>query len=254
MTAAAIHAFGTLLKMGDGGMAAGTNEVQTLSATGTPTAGNFKINNRGQVTAPIAYNATAAAVRTALEALGNIAEGQVATSGGPLPGSAVVITFQAGLGGQDIPLMTVVESTVTGGSFSIATTTPGTAGAEVFATVAEVREVPVPGLEAATIDVTTHDSPGGVREFIMNIPDLPDISFDIFYLPAHATHDENTGLLAKNLLRTLVNFKVVYNITPSKVCTFQGYITRFVPRAPVDNVWSANVRIKPASVPTWGST
>lgn len=128
------------------------------------------------------------------------------------------------------------------------------ASPEVFTTVAEVREVPVPGLEGATIDVTTHESPGGIREHIANIPDLSDLSFDIFYIPSNATHDENTGLLKKTLTRAKTNFKVVYNTSSPKVCSFSAYVTRFSPRAPVDNVWSANVRLKVATLPTWGTS
>src|SRR3954465_8763162 len=52
---------------------AGTNEVQTITVTGTPTGGTFTLTYSTQTTAAIAYNATAAAVQTALEALSNIA-------------------------------------------------------------------------------------------------------------------------------------------------------------------------------------
>jgi predicted secreted protein len=129
-----------------------------------------------------------------------------------------------------------------------------TPGSGTYTTVAELREVPIPSLEGATIDVTTHESPSGVREYIANIPGLGDLTFDIFYRPSHATHDENTGLLAKCLNRTKTRFKVVYNISPSKVATFDAFVTRFAPRAPVDNVWTANVRMQVASVPTWAAS
>lgn len=125
------------------------------------------------------------------------------------------------------------------------------ASPEVFTTVAEVREVPVPGLEGNMIDVTTQESPGGIRESIPNLPSLGDLTFQIFYRPDHATHDELTGLLSKTLTRAKTNFRVAYNITPAKTCNFTGYVTRFNPRAPVDNVWTADVRINVAALPTW---
>lgn len=128
------------------------------------------------------------------------------------------------------------------------------ASPEVFTTVAEMREIPVPSLEGQMIDVTTHESAGGIRESIPNLPALGDLTFDIFYKPSDATHDENTGLLRKCLDRTRVNFKVVYNISPAKVCSFAGYVTRFQPRAPVDGVWTSAVRINVAQLPTWAAS
>src|SRR5215217_5547460 len=61
----------------------GANEQQTVTITGTPTGGTFTLTYAGATTAAIAYNAAAAAVTTALEALPNIGPGNVLTSGGP---------------------------------------------------------------------------------------------------------------------------------------------------------------------------
>lgn len=107
----------------------GTNEVQRLTITGTPTGGTFTMSFNGQTTAAIAYNATAAAVQSALEALSNIAAGEVACTGGPLPGSVVDIEFRNGLGKQNVSAMTTTDS-LTGGTTpatAITTPTPGVA-------------------------------------------------------------------------------------------------------------------------------
>jgi hypothetical protein len=108
----------------------GVSEVQRLTITGTPTGGTFTLTWSGQTTAAIAYNATAAVVQAALEALSNIDVGEVACSGGPLPGTAVDITFQNGLGGKNQPAATTTDS-LTGGSSpasAITTPTPGVQG------------------------------------------------------------------------------------------------------------------------------
>lgn len=105
----------------------GTNEVQRITVTGTPTGGTFTISWSGQTTAAIAYNATAAAVQSALEALSNIGVGEVAVSGGPLPGAVVNVTFQNGLGGKDQVAMTTTDS-FTGGSAPASAVTTPTAG------------------------------------------------------------------------------------------------------------------------------
>lgn len=94
----------------------GASEVQTLTITGTPTGGNFTLTFRGQETANIAYNANAAAVTSALEALSTIGAGNVLCSGGALPGTPVVITFQGDLAYLPLPLITTDDSGLTGGT------------------------------------------------------------------------------------------------------------------------------------------
>jgi hypothetical protein len=106
---------------------AGTNEVQTVAITGTPTGGTFKLAFKGQLTAAIARNAAASAVQSALEALSTIGAGNVACAGGPLP-TGVTVTFQAGLGKKAVPLLVLADNSLSGGTnptVTIAETTPG---------------------------------------------------------------------------------------------------------------------------------
>lgn len=109
--------------------ASGTNEVQTVTITGSPTGGTFTLTFDGQTTAAIAHNATAATVRAALEALSNIPTGDVTVTGSA--GGPYTVTFVGSLGGKNQPAMTATAS-LTGGSgpaVAIATQTPGVAGA-----------------------------------------------------------------------------------------------------------------------------
>jgi hypothetical protein len=104
------------------------NEVQTLTVTGTPTGGTFRLSFRGVQTAAIAFSATAAAIQAALEALSTVGVGNVVCAGGPLPGSPVTITFQGTLAGQNQPMIAVASQAFTGGTTPAATvaeTTPG---------------------------------------------------------------------------------------------------------------------------------
>ncbi|HEY7312113.1 MAG TPA: hypothetical protein VH643_22300 [Gemmataceae bacterium] len=55
--------------------------VQQVSLTGAPTGGTFTLTFAGQTTAPIAYNANAATVQSALQALPNIGSNNVLVSG-----------------------------------------------------------------------------------------------------------------------------------------------------------------------------
>lgn len=113
------------------------NEVETLTVTGAPTGGTFTITFSGQTTAAIAYNATAAAVQTALEGLSNVNPGDITVTGDA--GGPWTLTFGGQYLGEDVTQVTTTES-FTGGTtpdITVATTTAGgtaaTAdGADVF--------------------------------------------------------------------------------------------------------------------------
>ena len=98
------------------GRETGTNEVQTLTVTGTPTGGTFRITLDGVETANIAYNATPANVQTALEAISSVGAGNVTCGGGTLPGATVTITFTGSKAATPQNLCTVTNAAFTGGT------------------------------------------------------------------------------------------------------------------------------------------
>lgn len=120
----------------------GTDEVQQLAITGSPTGGTFTITYSGQTTAAIAYNAAAIAVQSALEALSNIGVGDVACAGGPLPGTAVTITFKGALGRTNVSAITTTNSFTGGTTPNTAITTP-TPGVAPDATIALLANSPL---------------------------------------------------------------------------------------------------------------
>src|SRR6185437_14963077 len=95
------------------------NAVQRVQVDGGPTGGTFTLTFGGQTTAAIPYNATASQVQTALAALSSVGSGNVACSGGPLPGTDVLAAFQGALATGPLATMTADGSGLTGG------TTPG---------------------------------------------------------------------------------------------------------------------------------
>jgi hypothetical protein len=113
-----------------GAPSAGTDEVQTITITGTPTGGTFRLAFEGFTTAAINHNANAAAVQAALRALPPLsgASGDVTCGGGALPGTPVTATFQFNRGRQAVSLMTVADNSLTGGTtpaVAVTETTPG---------------------------------------------------------------------------------------------------------------------------------
>lgn len=89
------------------------NEIQgvIVDATG----GTFTLTYDGQTTANIAYNASTAAVQGALEALSNIAPGDVVVSGSA---GSYNVEFRGTLAGTNVTKMVADSTNLTGGSSS----------------------------------------------------------------------------------------------------------------------------------------
>lgn len=118
----------------------GTDELNTITIGGTPTAGSFTITVAGsRTTAAITWSATNATllanVDAALEDLSIIGVGGVTTADSSLSSGigAFTLTLVGKNARQDFPAMTVTSSlTGTSPTLAIANTTPGVAG--TFAT------------------------------------------------------------------------------------------------------------------------
>ena len=107
----------------------GTDEIQILTVTGTPTGGTFTIGFGSFVTGNIDHDAAASAVQTALRAIASIgATGCTVTgsAGGPW-----TVTFDGDpLQKLNVPLMTLVTNALTGGSSPTVTPTVDTPGVD----------------------------------------------------------------------------------------------------------------------------
>lgn len=138
----------------------GTDEVQQVTITGSPTGGSFTLTFEGQTTAAIAFNASAATVRAALEALSNVAVGEAVVTGGPGPATPWSVRFTGSLGDADRTQMTADGTGLTGGStpaVAVTTTTAGTANA-----VSDGRQTAV-GLLWADVPVVGPDGTAFTR-------------------------------------------------------------------------------------------
>lgn len=100
-------------------------EGQTVTITGSPTGGTFTLTLDGETTAAIAFNATASAVRTALEGLSNVSPGDVTVTGSA--GGPYLVTFAGRYVDIDVPQMTATGS-FTGGTSPAVSVTTTTAG------------------------------------------------------------------------------------------------------------------------------
>lgn len=172
------------------------NEVQTVTITGTPTGGTFTLTFNGATTAAIAYNATAAAVDTALELLSTIGTNGVTVAGGPGPGTPYTVTFSGTtLAAQDVPQMTAAGSFTGGTSPTIAvtTTTPGVAP-DLLTLPAGWEDLGYLSTDGASLARATDIS--DVNSFGAREPTRSDITRDVVTMAVTA---QETKLLTINL-------------------------------------------------------
>lgn len=110
---------------------AGQNEIQQIAIPSATSGGTFTITFEGQTTGNIAYDASAATVQTALEALSNIASGDVTVTGAS---PTWTVEFEQAYAATNVAAMTANGANLTGAAMiSVATSTQGGAGRnEIF--------------------------------------------------------------------------------------------------------------------------
>lgn len=121
---------------------------------------------------------------------------------------------------------------------------------ETFATIAEVRDIEGPELEAETEDVTSHDSPDGWSEHISTILSGGEVSFDLNWIPGHATQSAGAGLVKDFQNRALRNFQLVIPAASAVTWSFAALVTGFKPKLPVKGSLGAEVTLLISGKPT----
>jgi hypothetical protein len=133
---------------------AGADEVQTVTlTTGGTLGGTYTLSFAGATTGAIAFNATAATVQTALQALGTVGTNNVTVSGTTptTAGGVLTVTFRNALGNQNVVAMTADGTNLTGTTPGITVAT-GTAGS---GTTNELQTVAASGtVSGGTFTVT----------------------------------------------------------------------------------------------------
>jgi len=122
-------------------------------------------------------------------------------------------------------------------------------GAVVYA---QVTNISGPGLSLDTEDVTSHDSTGAWEEVVGTILRSGEVTMDIVYDPAHATHKNAAGGLLYDLAaRTQIDtFHLIFSDAATTDWTFSAFVTGFEPSAPVGGALTASVKFKLTGQPT----
>lgn len=123
------------------------------------------------------------------------------------------------------------------------------AASENFSDVAEITELTPPQMSRDDIDVTSHSSSDGYREFISGLRDGGEVSFKANWLPTNTTQDGTTGLLESFNDNVNHNWKI---ILPNTLITisFSGFLTAFEPDLPIEEQAQLSGTIKVSGKPT----
>jgi len=175
-----------------------------------------------------------------------------------------LVRFTALTGGTGLTALTkdyyVIAANLSATTFQVATTSGGsavdfsadiTAGTVVLvgAAIAQIQDVTGPALSTDTDEITNHDSPGGVEEFIPTIKRTGEITFPLVFLPTNATHDATTGVINEWEDKSLTGFSLRY--PDNSGWNFNGYVTGFSQTAPVAGHVAGDVTVRPSGAPTY---
>lgn len=123
-------------------------------------------------------------------------------------------------------------------------------GPETFTTIAEVKDVTGPGMEADTIESTNHSSPNGWKEYLAGMLDAGEVTFSVNFIPSDATQDDATGLIFVMKQRLKRNFQLLWpGPGANRLCAFPALVTGFEPTAPVDDALTADITLKVTGEP-----
>ena len=116
---------------------------------------------------------------------------------------------------------------------------------------AQVKSISGPGLSLDTEDVTSHDSTGAWEEVVATILRSGEISLDLVYDPANATHKYAAGGLLYDLVqRTAIALTLVFPDDATTTWSFNAFVTGFEPTGPVEGALTATVKLKITGQPT----
>lgn len=128
----------------------------------------------------------------------------------------------------------------------------GATPTEIFTTIAGVKDISGPAMSRDLEEVTSHSSPNGYEEHVPTIKRSGEVTFDLNFDPANATHGTAaTGLAGKVDADDPTNYRLVFPRigTTGYQWVFAAYVTGFETSAPVAGIFGASVTMKITGAP-----
>lgn len=117
--------------------------------------------------------------------------------------------------------------------------------------IAAVTNISGPGLSLDTEDVTSHDSTEAWEEVVATILRSGEVTLDLIYDPAAATHkNASGGLLYDMTTRASTTYSITFPDTAASVWSFTAFVVGFEPSMPHDGSLTASVTLKITGKPT----
>lgn len=121
----------------------------------------------------------------------------------------------------------------------------GATPTEVFATIAEVRDVGNLYPQSLQFeDVTNQDSPAFADEVLPALVQSGETTLEVNYLPGNATQDHVAGVRKDFEDRTLRNYQVRLPGSDALRLAFAAYVTQFPVAVPVQGVMRGNITLR----------
>ncbi|SRR6266516_4456437 len=129
------------------------------------------------------------------------------------------------------------------------------AGGGSYTTVAECQDISGPDLGADTTEMTNHDSPtAGAgflpwKEFVGGLAEGGEVTLDLNFLTGNATH---SAILNKLGSKTKTSYRIVFPAGGAGATwTFDAFVTKFSPKAPIGDRLSAAVSFRVTGIPVF---
>lgn len=121
----------------------------------------------------------------------------------------------------------------------------GTAIGDAYTAIADVIDLNHGGYKVTELDATHLTSPSGVKESIPGMVDPGQFDFDLNWNPDTATHDTLQDDVT-TVPQTVRYWKVEWapSSAPSETWRFQGYVSKYAPKAPHDGKMTAALTLK----------
>ena len=115
-------------------------------------------------------------------------------------------------------------------------------GGSYTASIGQVRSITGPTIKPKIVEITTHDTPGFWARKLAVLIEAGDISFEVNFDKADATHAFTTGMWNQMIGLVKTGLQMVF---PNSAGTlvFPGYVAQHEFNVPVDNVLACKIQM-----------